>query len=120
MQSAPCEGDFYERKENKKIANTSEKNFGRICGMKKKSHHRADMSPRFETNYALLNFLDKRGKSQTWLAELLGQTRPTVHFKTRNITTFTAVEIAKVRDALGLTPQEVCDLFLTFSPLPQG
>lgn len=84
---------------------------------KKKSHHKKNAAPKFEPNYALINFLNKRGKSQTWLAELLGLTRPTVHFKTRNLTTFSAIEIAKVRDALSLTPQEVCDLFLVFTPL---
>ena len=89
-----------------------------MCAMeKKKSHHKKNPVPKFEPNYALINFLDKRGKSQTWLADLLGLTRPTVHFKTRNLTTFSAVEIAKVRDALNLSPQEVNDLFLSFSPL---
>lgn len=113
-------GYFCERKEKRKIVNTGERIFDIILtAMKtnKKSHHKKDPTPKFEPNYALLNFLNKRGKSQTWLAELLGLTRPTVHFKTRNLTVFTAQEIAKVRDALKLTPQEVNELFLNFVPL---
>ena len=84
---------------------------------KKKSHHKKDPTPNCERNYALQNYLNKRGKSQTWLAEVLGLTRPTVLFKIKNITTFTAQEIAKVRDELKLTPQEVNELFLNFVPL---
>jgi len=112
-------GGFCERKEKRKIGNTGERIFDiiRTAMEKKKSHHKKDPTPKFEPNYALLNFLDKRGKSQTWLAELLGLTRPTVHFKTRNLTVFTAQEIAKVRDALKLTSQEVNELFLKFVPI---
>lgn len=83
---------------------------------KKKSHHKK-ITVRYERNYALLNFLNKRGLSQKWIAELLGVTAPTVLYKIKHVTEFRTIEIAKIRDALKLTPQEVNYLFLTFVPI---
>ena len=72
---------------------------------------------KYERNYPLLNYLNKVGKTQTWLAELLGLTRPSVLWKIKGCTQFHADEIQKIKDALKLTPQQVCDLFLSLKPL---
>lgn len=83
---------------------------------KKKPHRRADESPRFAYNFALRKLLKERGKSQMWLCRLLKQSRPTIAAKMSNVTVFHATDIAKIKDALQLTPDQVCEIFLTFAP----
>lgn len=61
----------------------------------------------------LRNALKRQGITQNELAEILGLTYQTISIKMNGHKDFTQSEIRRIKIILALTPEEVCDIFLS-------
>lgn len=57
--------------------------------------------------------LKRQGITQNELAEILGLTYQTISIKMNGHKDFTQSEIRRIKKILSLTPEEVCDIFLS-------
>lgn len=58
-------------------------------------------------------YMAKAGKTEKAIAEALGISQKTVNNKINGKTEFTAREIRKVADSLGIGATEICDIFFS-------